>query len=340
MRHSSRQRLGRPAGPSSMSSGGTDVIPAAIDSTSGKNATRNVTTTRGDSLLPKMTTRIGASATFGIDWVSTSSGYTVLAIAGEDVSRIAKGKLTISDAKKPSSVVWVVASVCIETCPASFQVSAQIADGAGTRKAGTPNTRQTTSHRMTKTMSAATGCAISVATRDQRRLLPAGPTTAEDELPDAACGILEFMTSLHVEVAWTRQRNIDDLCDAAGPSRHDNHPVGEQHRLGNRMGDEQDRLRALPPGAHQFDGEFLACQRVERTERLVHQQDVRIMDQCAANPGALLHAAGEFARILTLKAGQPDQCEQIARALASRGIQPPHHIERKQDIVEDTRPRE
>ena len=74
MRHSSRQRLARQARPSSISSGGTAVMPAAIDNTSGKNATRKVTTTRGISLLPKITTRIGASATFGIDWVSTSSG--------------------------------------------------------------------------------------------------------------------------------------------------------------------------------------------------------------------------------------------------------------------------
>ena len=74
MRHNSRQRLARQARPSSINSGGTDVIPAAIDKTSGKNATKNVTTTRGSSLLPKITTRIGASATFGIDCVSTSSG--------------------------------------------------------------------------------------------------------------------------------------------------------------------------------------------------------------------------------------------------------------------------
>ena len=57
----------------------------------------------------------------------------MLAISGEAVSRTANGKLTISDAKKPSNVVCVVASVCIHTGPASFHVSAQIADGAGTR---------------------------------------------------------------------------------------------------------------------------------------------------------------------------------------------------------------
>src|SRR5947209_15793075 len=107
-------------------------MPAAIDSSSGKKATKSVTTTRGSSLLPKMTTRMGASATLGIDWVSTRKGYTVFATMGEAVSRIAKGRLTTSDAKKPSSVVCVVARVCIDTWPMSFQVSVQIADGAGT----------------------------------------------------------------------------------------------------------------------------------------------------------------------------------------------------------------
>ena len=57
----------------------------------------------------------------------------MLAIIGEEVSSTASGRLTINDAKKPSSVVCVVASVCIQTGPASFQVSTQIAEGAGTR---------------------------------------------------------------------------------------------------------------------------------------------------------------------------------------------------------------
>src|SRR3954471_21006016 len=106
-------------------------------------------------------------------------------MAGEAVSRIANGRLTTSDAKKPSSVVCVVASVCIDTGPMSFQVSAQMAEGAGTRNAGMLKTRQTISHSRTKAMSAAIGCAISAATRDQRRLLPAGATVSEDESPDA-----------------------------------------------------------------------------------------------------------------------------------------------------------
>src|SRR4051794_41134406 len=97
-----------------------------------------------------------------------------------------------------------------------------------------PNTRQPISHSTTKATSAAIGCAMSAATRDQRRLLPAA-TASKDELPDTARGNLEFIAGLHVEVAWTGQPNIDDFCDAAGPRRHHHDPVCKQNRFGNRM---------------------------------------------------------------------------------------------------------
>ena len=54
-------------------------------------------------------------------------------MAGDAVIRTASGRLTTSEARKPSSTVCVVASVCTDTGPTSFQVSVQIADGAGTR---------------------------------------------------------------------------------------------------------------------------------------------------------------------------------------------------------------
>src|SRR3954471_22197496 len=104
------------------------------------------------------------------------------------------------------------------------------------------NPRQMTSHSRTKTMSAANGCAISAATRDQRRALPTGATASEDEPPDAACGILEFMSGLHVEVARAGQRNINDFCHASRPCRHHDHAVCEQDCLRDRVGNEQDRL--------------------------------------------------------------------------------------------------
>src|SRR6266699_2290007 len=83
------------------------------------------------------------------------------------------------------------------------------------------------------------------------------------------------------------------------------------------MGDKQDRLRPLAPDAHHLDGQFLAGERVERAERLVHQENVGIVHQRAADAGALLHAAGEFARIFALETGKPDEGEEIERAVTA-----------------------
>ena len=59
---------------SSINSGGTDIRPVALEITSGKKATRTVMTMRGSSLEPSTTTRIGANATLGMDWVQTRKG--------------------------------------------------------------------------------------------------------------------------------------------------------------------------------------------------------------------------------------------------------------------------
>ena len=60
----------------------------------------------------------------------------------------------------------------------------------------------------------------------------------------------------------------------------------------------------------------LAGLRVERGERLVHQQDFRIDGERAGEIDALAHAAGELARVIVLEAFEPDELEQLHGALA------------------------
>ena len=106
-----------------------------------------------------------------------------------------------------------------------------------------------------------------------------------------------------------------------GPRRHHDHAVGQQHRLGDRVGDEDDGLRPLGPDAQELEGHHFARQGIERAERLVHEQDVRIADERPADCRPLLHAARELARHLPLEARQPDQAEQ--RPAFSRCPAPP-----------------
>ena len=86
------------------------------------------------------------------------------------------------------------------------------------------------------------------------------------------------------------------------------------------MGDEQDGDR---DGLPDFQDQLLqdgAGERVDRAERLVHQQHVGLADQRARDADALLHAAGELIGIIVLVAVEPDQTDvfQAARARLGR----------------------
>src|SRR5579885_848771 len=79
---------------SSISSGGTAASPVAAEITSGKKAMSVVITTRGSTPAPNVTTMIGAIATIGVDWMTTSHGSSVRASRRERVMPIARGSAT------------------------------------------------------------------------------------------------------------------------------------------------------------------------------------------------------------------------------------------------------
>src|SRR4051812_21413392 len=78
------------------------------------------------------------------------------------------------------------------------------------------------------------------------------------------------------------------------------------------MGDEQDGRAGLLPDAAQLFVQPVARDLVERTERLVHQQEARAAEQRARDRDALAHAAGQLVREVLLPAVEPDQLEQLA----------------------------
>ena len=68
------------------------------------------------------------------------------------------------------------------------------------------------------------------------------------------------------------------------------------------------------PDAQELEAHLVARQRVERRERLVHQQDVGIEQQRARDRDALLHAAGQLVDALGGEVRKPDEREQLVRA--------------------------
>ena len=133
---------------------------------------------------------------------------------------------------------------------------------------------------------------------------------------DLVAGRLEAGVELELHGARPRQVHAQHAGDASGPRRHHHHPVGEEDRLRDGVGDEEDRLAPLLPDAQQLEAHLLARHRVERPERLVHQQQAR--DRAAARGRSPRAAACRpRARAGTgLESGEPGQLQQVAGRLA------------------------
>ncbi len=137
------------------------------------------------------------------------------------------------------------------------------------------------------------------------------------------------------------RRRVDELRgDPARPCRHDHHAVGEQHRLRDVVGHEQDRLAPLDPDALELERHGLAGERIERCKRLVHQQHAGVVQQRARDAGALLHAAGKFVWILVREGVEPCQLQELERRLL-RGIPvKPQDVRGQQHVLEHRAPRQ
>ena len=99
---------------------------------------------------------------------------------------------------------------------------------------------------------------------------------------------------------------------AAGPGGHDRNPVTEQERLVDIVGDEEHGLLVRAPDAGQLLLHDPAGLRIERAERLVHQQNRRIIGEDARDLQALAHAARKLAGMMVLEAFEPDQADILA----------------------------
>src|SRR5262249_5253192 len=89
---------------------------------------------------------------------------------------------------------------------------------------------------------------------------------------------------------------------------------GQVDGVGDGGGDEDDGEGEVGPQGAQQLLQAGAGQRVDRAERLVHQQYGRAAGERPRNGDALLHAAGQLPGIVALEAGELDQGDHLARA--------------------------
>ena len=120
-----------------------------------------------------------------------------------------------------------------------------------------------------------------------------------------------------------RGRSIDDgelVHHPTGPAREQHHPVAESHRLAHVVGHEHDGEVGLAPEPFELVVEHVAGHRVERTERLVHEEDVDVLRERAGERDALAHAAGQLVRALVAEASEVHERRGARRAW--RGARP------------------
>ncbi len=154
-------------------------------------------------------------------------------------------------------------------------------------------------------------------------------TEALEQRADMLRVAAELRRLAGVEAARPRQVDRDGLENASGPRRHHHHMIGEQHRLADAVSDEQHGLVRAHPQPLQLEIELVAGECVERAERLIHQQELRLLDQGPADRHALALAAGELPGVALLEPGKADEGQQLAGALAPLLFRLPLDLDRE-----------
>src|SRR5215467_15720116 len=104
---------------------------------------------------------------------------------------------------------------------------------------------------------------------------------------------------LLAERQGARPRDIDSelFNNPARRGRHHQDTVGQTNGLLHAMSDEENRWPIAHPKLFEIVADLETGQSVERTERLVHQQNRWTKHQGARQRDALAHASGKLVRI-------------------------------------------
>ena len=95
--------------------------------------------------------------------------------------------------------------------------------------------------------------------------------------------------------------------------------MSEKDRFLDGVSNEDHGGGSLLPDAQQFELQNLACLRVDRCKRLIHQQDIRLDGECASKTAPLLHAAGKVAGVAGAKLRQAGEAQQAFDQLRTLG---------------------
>ena len=140
-----------------------------------------------------------------------------------------------------------------------------------------------------------------------------------------------------------RGRSIvtDVICgDATRTAREQHDPIAEADRLADVVRHEHHGLAGRPPQRLELVVQHVTGHRVERAERLVHQQDLRVLRERPRQRGALPHAARELVRTLLREVREVHHLEQLLAAFAPPLARRAGQLQRELDVAAHGQPRE
>jgi len=121
---------------------------------------------------------------------------------------------------------------------------------------------------------------------------------------------------------------------------HDGHAIAERERLALIVCDVHGRERELVEQAAQILEQAVAQPAVERAERLVEEQDLRLGGEGARERDPLALPARQRPDGAVPEAGEPDELEQISSTSRDRVGRVPAHAQPERDIAKDVPVRE
>ncbi len=133
--------------------------------------------------------------------------------------------------------------------------------------------------------------------------------------------------------------DLEFLDDPPRPLGHHNDAFGEVHSLVHVVRNQHHGLALLQPKPAQFVLHQFAGLRIKGAERLIEQQNARIVGQRARDRDALFHAARQLARKTALEAFEAHRSDQVSNDLVTLAPRGAHHLQAVVNVLLDGEPR-
>src|SRR6266571_5946187 len=146
-----------------------------------------------------------------------------------------------------------------------------------------------------------------------------GERSRAHQRPQPGMDRAEFWFEGGLVARAARDGNPDRVLDTARPRREHDDAVREPQGLVEIVRDVNDRELGAVEQPHQVLDQELAGLRIERRERLVHQQQGRTHRERAGNADALAHAAGELLRERLGEFREPSALQRVGDERAPLG---------------------